>query len=289
MLDNHLKNIDQFILKTGERLDDKDTYFEDTIDDEEVKKNHLPALIEELSDWQLKLQAENKQAVVLALQALDAAGKDEIITFIFSHLRPQGLKVTPTGIPSEEEQQHDFLWRHQKALPERGEIGILNRSYYEDVVSLLVHGSDGQIPMTHDSLEEEAAFRIKAINQFEDYLYESGFRVVKIFPRVSKEVQKKRLLDRMKDPEKNWEFSLSDLSDREKWDSFYNVYEKVLQETSTERNPWYVLPADNPWLTRYFAGRIVCDTLSEMNPDFPTFDGKEAQDIKEAIEKLEAE
>lgn len=260
-----------------------------SFDTEELKEKLIPELIDELDAWHVKLQAEGKQGLILVLQALDAAGKDEIITFIFSHLMPQGLKVSSPNQPSEDEQDHDFLWRHQAGFPARGQIGILNRSYYEDVISLLVHGPEDQIPVMHESVEEEASFRLDAIRQMEAYLTRSGFKVIKLFPFVSKEVQGKRLLERMEQPDKQWEFSFSDLSDREKWDTFHKHYQYIMEETDTDEAPWYVLPADNAWLTRYLAGKIVLEALEELKPEFPVFTDEEAEKLEEAIQELKEE
>lgn len=255
---------------------------------EEIREKMVPQSVEKLQDLQLRLHAAEKNGILVALQALDAAGKDEIITFIFSHLMPQGLKVTPTKKPSKEEQKHDFLWRIHDGLPERGEIAILNRSYYEDVISLLVYDGEGGVPVADtNSGMEPWELRCEHINQFEKYLVESGFPVVKFFPYVSKEVQKERLLERMKDPEKNWEFSFSDVEDRQKWDMFEDAYEKILNRTSTEWAPWYALPADNEWYTRYLASEVMINVLEELDPQFPVMENEEREKLEEYIAKLE--
>ncbi|AMC00052.1 hypothetical protein AWM75_05500 [Aerococcus urinaehominis] len=281
--------IQDYRLKPGQtpNFEDLKQFEADQASQDELKNELLPELVDQLYDWHVKLQAEEKQAIVLALQALDAAGKDEIITFVFSHLMAQGLKVAATGKPSETDQAHDFLWRHWDKLPERGQIGILNRSYYEDVVSLIVHGPDEQVPMSHDSLEEEVDFRLQAIRHMEEYLYDSGFHVLKLFPYVSPAVQKERLLERMKNEDKQWEFSFSDLSDRDKWEKFHQAYEYILQETSTDKAPWYVLPGDNAWFTRFVAGKIVLAELKEMNPQYPELSEEDQEKIDQAIKELE--
>lgn len=274
--------------QTRVRIDELPQWEETGTTEEEIRAKWIPAAVERLQDLQLRLHAEEKNGILVVLQALDAAGKDEIITFIFSHLLPQGLRVTPTKIPSAKEQKHDFLWRIHDGLPERGQIAILNRSYYEDVISLLVYDGEGGVPVADlQSDKEPWELRCEHINQFEKYLVESGFPVVKFFPYVSKEVQRDRLLERMKNPDKQWEFSFSDIEDREKWDSFHDAYEKILDRTSTKWAPWYALPADNDWYTRYLAAEIMIDVLEKLNPQFPVMEDAEKEKLEEAIQKLE--
>lgn len=265
--------------------------WEDTgLGEEEIRERLIPQSIERLKELHLKLHAQELNGVLVVLQALDAAGKDEIITFIFSHFLPQGLKVTSMKKPSSEEKKHDFLWRVHDALPERGQVGILNRSYYEDVLALLVKEGEGSVPAKGtlpDKMDWE--LRCEHINQYERYLMENGFPVVKLFPYVSREVQKERLLERMKDPEKNWEFSFSDVEDREKWDQFEDAYEKILNRTSTTWAPWYALPADNPWYTRYLASEIMIGVLEALDPQFPVIEGEKKDKLNEYITRLEEE
>lgn len=258
--------------------------------EEEVKEKLVPKSVEQLREWQLKLHAEEKKGILVVLQAIDAAGKDEIITFIFSQLMPQGLEVNPVKKPTEEEMKHDFLWRIHKGMPERGQIAILNRSYYEDLIAPLVYGEDHTIPMPSNENDEDPwEIRCRQVNDFEKYMKESGFPVVKFFLNVSKEKQKERLLERMKNPEKNWEFSFSDIEDREKWDAFQKAYEKILNHTSTEDASWYVLPADDAWHTRYIAAEIMIHVLEELNPELPVMTDKEKDKLQEEIKKLEKE
>lgn len=258
--------------------------------EEELKEKWIPENVEKLKDLQLRLFAEKKKGILVVLQAIDAAGKDEIITFIFSNLMPQSLKVTPTKEPSKEEQKHDFLWRIHDGLPERGQIAILNRSYYEDLIAPIIFDDEGDIPLPSslsDSTEERWKTRSRQINDFERYLVESGFPVVKLLLHVSKEEQKKRLLERMKDPKKNWEFSFSDLEDREKWEKYQEAFEEMLSHTSTELAPWYVLPADNSWYTRFLASEIMIHVLEKLKPQFPILKGEEKEKLNKAVQKLE--
>lgn len=262
----------------------------ETINESEarIRDELIPLSVERLKELHLKFHAQARHGIVVVLQALDAAGKDEIITFIFSHLLPQGLKVTSMKPPSEEEQQHDFLWRVHDAMPARGQIGILNRSYYEDVLALLTGKEEGSVPTIGTVGEEDWILRCGHINQYEKYLTENGFLVVKFFPYVSPEVQKKRLLQRMKDPKRHWEFSFSDIRDREKWGEFEAAYEKVLNHTSTPWAPWYALPADDPWTTRYLVSEIMIQVLQGLDPKFPVIEGEAKAQLDEDIRRLEA-
>ncbi|MBM6614748.1 polyphosphate--nucleotide phosphotransferase [Desemzia sp. RIT804] len=258
--------------------------------EEEIKEKWIPKSVEKLREWQLRLHAEEKKGILVVLQAIDAAGKDEIITFIFSHLMPQGLEVNPVKKPTEEDMKHDFLWRVHKGMPERGQIAILNRSYYEDLISPLVYGEDQTIPLPSNEYGEDPwEIRCRQVNDYERYMKESGFPVVKFFLNVSKEKQRKRLLERMKNSDKNWEFSFSDIEDRRKWSDFQEAYEKILNQTSTEYAPWYVLPADNGWYTRYIAAEIMIHVLEELNPELPVMTDEDKEKLDKEIQKLEKE
>lgn len=257
---------------------------------EELTEKMIPENVEKLRDLQLRLHAEEEKGIFVILQAIDTAGKDEIITFIFSHLMPQGLKVTPTKKPTEEELKHDFLWRIHAGKPERGQVGILNRSYYEDLLAPKVYQGIEDVPIQKSSDSEEAwEMRCQHVNAFEKYMVENGFPVVKFFLSISKEEQRKRLLERMKTPEKNWEFSFSDIKDREKWDTYQKAYEEMLDLTSTTIAPWYVLPADNDWFARYLASEAMVQVLGEIDPQFPVMTDEDKQKLEEAIQKLENE
>ncbi|MGP6139306.1 MULTISPECIES: PPK2 family polyphosphate kinase [unclassified Jeotgalibaca] len=267
------------------------TFEETGLKEEEVKEKFIPDSIDRLRELQTKLFAEEKKGILVVLQAIDAAGKDEIITFIFSHLLAQGLKVTSVKEPTKEEAAHDLFWRIHDGLPERGQVAILNRSYYEDLIQPIVSDGESGIPMPASVEGNESPWETRArhINQFEKYLVENGFPVVKIFLSVSKEEQRKRLLERMKNEEKHWEFSFSDMVDRDKWDKFQEAFEKMLNHTSTPYAPWYALPADNEWFNRYVASEIVIDVLEKIDPHYPVMSGEDKQKLEEAIEKLEKE
>ena len=258
--------------------------------DEELRDRLIPETLEKLQKLHLKMHAEEEKGIVVVLQAMDAAGKDEAITFIFSKLTAQGLKVSSFKKPSEKELAHDYLWRFREGLPSRGQIGIFNRSYYEEVIAPRVHDLLGETPLPNELIDEDIWMtRYRQINDFERYLTDNGFPVVKFFFNMSKEEQKKRLLERMKDPEKNWEFSFSDVEEREHWDGYQNIFEEMLNNTSTEHAPWYALPADNEWFSRYIVAEAMVKILENIDPKFPEISGEEREKLDEAIKKLEQE
>lgn len=254
--------------------------------DDEIKRELYENLVPRLRELHEKLFAESKQGILVVLQAIDAAGKDEIIKYIFSNLEPQGLKNTSYGKPTDEENSHDYLWRMAKALPKRGEVAILNRSYYEDIISPKIYDSLDHLPDEIKNDENLWEKRYKHINNFEEYLVENGFKVVKFFFNVSKDKQRKRLLERIDDPKKNADFSFSDLDDRDNWDKYQVAFEEMLNNTSTEIAPWYVLPADNPWLARKIATLALIETMEEINPKYPRFTGEDKKKAEEIAEKL---
>ncbi|WP_180499882.1 PPK2 family polyphosphate kinase [Aedoeadaptatus nemausensis] len=255
--------------------------------DEDIKESLYKEEVPTLVKWHEKLHAQGTHGIVVVLQALDAAGKDEIIRYIFSNLLPQGLKHTSFGKPSEEETKHDYLWRMAKAMPERGQIGILNRSYYEDILSPKINDILDDEPIPEDVIKDDIwEKRYRQINDYERYLTENGFPVVKFFFNMSKETQKERLLERLTDPEKNHEFSFSDLDDRGHWDEYQEVFEEMLDNTSTDIAPWYVLPADNPWLARKIASQALIKVMEEIHPDYPSFAKEEEEDVEKAIDAL---
>lgn len=254
--------------------------------DDEIKRELYEELVPRLRGLHEKLFAESKQGILVVLQAIDAAGKDEIIKYIFSNLEPQGLKNTSYGKPTDEENAHDYLWRMAKGLPKRGEVAILNRSYYEDIISPKIYDTLGHLP---DEIKNDKNLwekRYKHISNFEEYLVENGFKVVKFFFNVSKDEQRKRLLERIEDPKKNADFSFSDLDDRDNWDKYQVAFEEMLNNTSTETAPWFVLPADNPWLARKIATLALIETMEEINPKYPTFTGEDKEKAEEIADKL---
>ncbi|WP_411843828.1 PPK2 family polyphosphate kinase [Salinicoccus sp. HZC-1] len=284
-LENYRMAHDKYV-----KLQDFPTSEGKTQENDKIKEEVIPLLVEKLKDLHLRLNAEEKDGILVVLQALDAAGKDETISYIFSNLNAQGLKTTTFGKPTEVEQKHDYLWRMQPAIPSRGEIGILNRSHYEDVIAPRIHGglSAGDIPKGEDE-NSIWSLRYRQINDYEKYLYENGIHVIKFFFNMSKEEQKNRLLERMKTPDKNWEFSFSDVEERQYWNQYQEVFEEMLNETSTDYSPWYVLPADDEWHSRRLVNEIMIQLLEKLDPKFPEFTGEDKDKLKEYIDKLENE
>lgn len=227
-------------------------------DEAEARREELA---EHLFNLQERLYAESKQSLLVVLQARDAGGKDGTIKHVFRGLNPQGVQVTSFKQPSSKELAHDFLWRIHQAAPERGMVGIFNRSHYEDVLVTRVYG------MVSDA---QAQRRMRHIRNFEELLSDNGTRVVKIYLNLGKEEQRERLQDRIDDPSKHWKFDPSDLTDRAQWDEFTRVYEEAIAATSTDQAPWYVIPADRKWLRNYLVSKLLVGVLEDMNPQFPT-------------------
>ena len=239
---------------------------------------------------QEEMYAAKKEGLVFALQARDAAGKDSLIKKIFSQLNPAALKITSFKVPNKTDLAHDYMWRINRAMPERGTIGVFNRSHYEDVLVVQVHQMQKDYILA-DRCKTEDFFerRYRQINNWEEYLWENGFRMVKIFLNVSKEEQKNRFLDRMELPEKHWKLSVGDMKERALWDEYDRAFENCINATGTEHAPWYVLPADNKWYTRYLMSAVILSTLEDMNPEFPPLDAEEAAKIPLAMQELERE
>ena len=255
-----------------------------------VKKKGL-AILEENKQKLVELQelfwASDTYAMLIILQGMDAAGKDSAIRQVMSGVNPQGCQVSGFKTPSEEEQNHDFLWRHEKALPERGKIGIFNRSYYEDVLIVKVRPEVFEKQKLPLKLEQKNFWdeRYEDINMFERELVRNGTIVLKFFLHISKNKQKQRLLKRLEDPDKNWKFSFTDLSERSKWSDYMEAYEDLLNETSTAWAPWYIIPADKKWVTHASISEIVVSKIKELNLKYPVL--SEAQQA--ALEKAKAD
>lgn len=239
---------------------------------------------------QEKLYAEHKEGLVIALQARDAAGKDSLIKKVFSGLNPAALEVHSFKSPNATELSHDYLWRLHAALPARGKIGLFNRSQYEDVLVVKVHHMEKDYAMPARCISEDFyEKRYRQLRNWEEYLYENGYRMVKVFLNVSKETQRKRFLERIERDEKHWKLSTADMKERAEWDAYDRAYEDCINATATEHSPWYVLPADTKWYTRYLMSQILVDTLTEMDPQFPPIDPQEAAKIPQVMEQLEAD
>lgn len=248
--------------------------------------------VTELAVMQDKLYAADSWSLLVIFQAMDAAGKDGTIKHVMSGINPQGCQVHSFKQPSTEELDHDFLWRCSKALPERGRIGIFNRSYYEEVLVVKVHPefiAGQRIPGARPDKESFWDSRYQDINNFEDYLTRNGTRIVKFFLNVSKEEQRRRLLERANDPAKNWKFSPRDVQERTHWDAYMAAYEQMLNATSTEQAPWYVVPADEKWVCRSIVAQVLTHTVSALKLQYPVVSEKLKQQIVESKRLLEAE
>jgi PPK2 family polyphosphate:nucleotide phosphotransferase len=254
-------------------------------------QTRLQSGIERLSDAQERLYAQNTWSVLIIFQAMDAAGKDSTIKHVMSGVNPQGCQVFSFKAPSAEELDHDFLWRSVKALPERGRLGIHNRSYYEEVIVTRVHPEfldRQQLPDT-DRSSHFWKRRFESINNFEEHLYNSGTLVLKFFLHISQEEQRQRFLERLDEPEKWWKFSPADLAERARWNDYASAYEEVFEHTSTARSPWFVVPADHKWFTRLAVAEIICDALDELDLKFPSIPKSSRDAWSAAKSKLEAE
>jgi len=252
----------QFLLRPGKKIRLSDYDPDDTVGfkkdehfDAELKK-----LLERLDRLQYLLYASKKFALLIVLQGMDTAGKDGTIRHVMSGVNPQGCKVTSFKAPTPEEASHDFLWRIYKAVPARGEIGIFNRSHYEDVLIARVHKTVPKAVLSR---------RYKEINRFEKVLVENNVKVLKFFLHISREEQLKRFKQRLEDPMKQWELSPADLHERKYWKQYVAAYEKMLNECSTEWAPWYIIPADHKWFRNLVVSQIVVKTFEEMNLRFP--------------------
>ncbi|MHB1862458.1 MAG: ADP-polyphosphate phosphotransferase [Gemmatimonadaceae bacterium] len=249
----------------------------------------LAAHVAQLSALQQRQYASNRYAVLLIFQAMDAAGKDGAIKHVMSGVNPQGCQVFSFKHPSAAELEHDFLWRTTQCLPERGRIGIFNRSYYEEVLVVRVHPellrSEG---LPGKRLDEPTAWkdRYRSIVDMENHLTRNGTRIIKFFLHLSKEEQRRRFLDRIDDPDKNWKFSAADVAERRFWGAYMRAYEECLSATSTRRAPWYIVPADDKENARLIVSRIVCDTLGELDMTYPKSDAKRRRDLRSIRKQL---
>jgi PPK2 family polyphosphate:nucleotide phosphotransferase len=293
--------IEQFRLPPGKRikLRDHDTGWAQTKELKALGKDVIKARakaileknLEELAEAQERLWADDRYAVLVVLQALDAAGKDGTIKHVMSGVNPQGCQVFSFRRPSAEELDHNFLWRYMKCLPERGRIGIFNRSYYEDVLVVKVHPE----LLTHQKLPpgtQGKAFwqaRYEDINAFERHLVRNGTIILKFFLNISKQEQKRRFLERLENPEKHWKFSASDLAERGFWDQYMEAYEDAFSATSTEWAPWYVVPADHKWGTRAVVANLLTTTMRRLDLRYPKVTEVQHQALEQARAQLDQE
>jgi len=272
----------------GFELGKLNTAYTGTYKSEKDAERKLQDDIKDLSDLQEKLFASDNHSILIIFQAMDGAGKDSTIKHVLKGINPQGCNVTSFKRPSDQELSHDFLWRTNMALPERGMIGIFNRSYYEEVLVVKVHPEIvlGQsLPEATNLKQIDEKFwqkRYKSIADMEQHLSDNGYVIMKFFLNVSKEEQKDRFLDRINSPEKQWKFQYADMKERDYWDTYMEAYEKAIKETATEQAPWYVIPADNKWFMRTAVCDIILDTLKKLDLKFPVPSAEEQSKLDDA-------
>jgi PPK2 family polyphosphate:nucleotide phosphotransferase len=270
------------------RLKDYDTNDTDGVKDKEHAQRIIDNRAGLLSDLQEKLYAQDHWSVLLVIQAMDAAGKDSVIKHVMSGVNPQGCDVYPFKAPSTEELNHDYLWRAHSRIPERGKIGIFNRSHYEEVLVVRVHPTLLQAQKLPDSLITKHIWenRYEDINAFEHYLTRNGVVVRKFFLHVSKKEQKKRFLERVEDSKKNWKFSMDDVKERGYWKDYQEAYEEMIQNTAKKHAPWYVVPADNKWYTQLIVASAIITAIEGLNLCFPDVDKKKKKELEIVRESL---
>ncbi|HEY3382507.1 MAG TPA: polyphosphate kinase 2 family protein [Vicinamibacterales bacterium] len=281
------------------RIRDCATHWKGTGDLRDLAKDDLKAEaqaflsknLEALADAQERLYATGRHSLLIVLQAMDAAGKDGIIKHVMSGVNPQGCEVFSFKRPSDEELAHNYLWRYTKALPERGRIGIFNRSYYEEVLVVRVHQEILERQRLPPGKRNEKFWqaRYQDINNLEEHLARNGTVVLKFFLHVSKGEQKRRLLDRLEDPSKHWKFSVADLAERKCWKDYQQAFEEMLNHTSTKHAPWWVIPADNKWLARVLVASITTRTIEELDLQMPEMSEQQKRALMQAKRQLLAE
>ncbi|HEU0368320.1 MAG TPA: polyphosphate kinase 2 family protein [Candidatus Acidoferrum sp.] len=270
------------------RLKDFDPEDTSGMKDKKQAKEILEHSRDLLSQFQEKLYAQDRWALLIIFQAMDAAGKDGAVTHVMSGINPQGCDVTSFKAPSKEELDHEYLWRAHRAVPQRGKIGIFNRSYYEEVLVVRVHQdllNAQQLPkeLINKHIWEE---RYEDINNFEKYLGRNGIIVMKFFLHLSKSEQKKRFLERLEMPEKNWKFSMADVKERSYWKDYQQAYEEMIQNTATKHAPWHVIPADNKWFTRLAVAGAIIEKLHSLDLQFPEVDDDKKKELAQVRKAL---
>ena len=294
---NQFLNDPEIVALPGRRnlVSDYNSQYTNGLEDKKQAKQELKENIKLMTSLQDKLYAHNRFSILIIFQAMDAAGKDGTIKNVMSGLNPQGTQVFSFKTPSAEELDHDYLWRIYQRLPERGRIGIFNRSYYEEVLVVKVHPEfllKQQLPGLIDTQHIDEAFwqnRYRQINDMEKHLYENGTIVLKFFLNVSKEEQKRRFLKRIDDPARNWKFSMADVAERQHWDKYMAAYSDLLTNTSTKIAPWYVIPADHKWFMRLVVSNIIVNRLKALPIDYPVLQPGEMEKLEDAKKRLEEE
>ena len=294
-LENFPKFIKPYVVKSGKHFRLKDHDPGDTHDIKSEDKREVKKLLEEgvklLSERQDILYAQSNWGLLLLFQGMDAAGKDGTIKHVMSGVNPQGVDVHSFKTPSNEELAHDFLWRTNRCLPPRGKIGIFNRSPYEEVLVVRVHPEFLEKQRIPDSLRGDHFWkgRFEDITAVERYLTRNGFAIRKFFLNVSKKEQKRRFMQRLDNPEKNWKFSAADVQERKYWDQYQDAYEKMIRNTATEFAPWVIVPADNKWFTRLLVVATIVDAMDSLNLAYPKLTAAQLAELKEARRQLEKE
>lgn len=288
---------DKYRVGAGEKIQLKEWITDEKDKDitQEQGEATLKSDIVRLSEIQEKLYASNRYSVLVVIQAMDAAGKDSVIKHVMSGLNPQGVTVVPFKTPTHQELEHDYLWRHYNALPQRGMVGIFNRSHYENVLVTRVHPEyilNENLPDIKGISDIGESFwenRFRQINQFEKTLVENGTLILKFFLHVSKKVQKKRFLERIDDPSKNWKFSYNDIKERGLWKDYRKAYEDMLESTSTKYAPWFVVPADDKWFTRLVIANIIVNELDRLDLSYPKLSDQQKTELINAKKMLTGE
>lgn len=287
-------NTDKFLIREGTNLDLKDhptDFTADYTDKEEAEKD-LGKNVERLRKLQDVLYADDRYSLLIIFQAMDAAGKDGAIEHVMTGVNPQGVSVVSFKQPSDEELSHDFLWRCAKNVPERGRIGIFNRSHYEEVLVVRVHPQILKNQHLPDAVKNDPDIwkkRFEQIRNFESHLAANGTRILKFFLHVSKQEQKKRFLDRIAEEDKNWKFSMGDVKERAHWDEYMRAYTEAIEATSTDDAPWYIIPADKKWFTRLAVSEVIVEKLKSMDLHYPEVSDDHKKELAEAKKILESE
>ena len=287
-------DINKFKIKEGSKVDLKDhpTDFTDGFTDKRAAEDDVRKNIERMQLLQDTLYAQNIYSLVIVIQAMDAAGKDSVIEHVMSGVNPQGCHVVSFKAPSAEEQDHDYLWRCQRSLPGRGMIGIFNRSHYEEVLVVRVHPEFLKSEQLPDDVKNSPDIwdqRYRQIRNWEETLFENGIQMIKFFLHVSKDEQKQRFLDRIAESDKNWKFSSGDVKERALWDDYMQAYTDAIKATSTEKSPWYIIPADKKWFTRLAVSQVIVSKLESMGLSYPRLGPDEMADLQEAKKLLQAQ
>jgi PPK2 family polyphosphate:nucleotide phosphotransferase len=292
---NARKLANRYCIEDGAKFKLKEIHPEDIADFKAKDKKQAAEALEQgvqvLAELQDMIYAQDKRSLLLIFQAMDAAGKDGVIKHVMSGVNPQGCQVASFKAPSAEDLDHDYMWRCQKHLPERGRIGIFNRSYYEEVLVVKVHPEILKYQKLPDELVDKNIWerRYKEIRNFESYLTKNGTVVLKFFLHVSKKEQKKRFLERIENPEKNWKLSPSDAKERNYWEEYMKAYEDMISNTATKKAPWYVVPANNKWFTRMVVAAAIIEAMDSMDLAYPKVDAARLNDIAMAKKMLLSE